>query len=187
MFYSLTLVVFMIMLASLYARFDSFYRDRTFWCMLFSQLVAVLCAVVVGLLDCPVTTQVVVAVILLVGELIYQGMHYRLTHSPFKLHAYTSILFLSIVLKPEIILLIYIPKCAFYWTNQRWVLHEDFTSLLVAIILWLGNLALVPVLHTISYADYIETRALLCGLTIAVCGLALPFIAHIRDTEKTIH
>ncbi len=184
MFYMVILMVSILMLTSLYARFDGHCGYHAFWYVLFSQLAAVLCAYVVGLLDCPVTTQIVVAAILLVGELIYQGVHHRLTHSPFELHAYTSVLFLSIALQPEIALLAYMPKCAFCWANWRRVSYEDFTSLFVAIVLWLGNLALAPVLHAVPYADYIETRALLCGLTIVVCGLALPFIAHIRDTEK---
>lgn len=181
---TLVVVLLVIALIALNARYRSYYENVSFWYAFLSQLVPVLCAGLVDVLGWQLVIKVVIAGGLLLCDFIYQTACYKGIHLDDDMSA---IVFLTIALNPWLILPVYVIKCADEWLKRKQISYSNRSNLIATIVLSVGQITVMPALNAglqgLAPVSYIEMRILLYVASTAVFTLVLSLLARMKDVN----
>ena len=129
---TLVVVLLVIALIALNARYRSYYENVSFWYAFLSQLVPVLCAGLVDVLGCQPVTIVKVAGILFLLDVVYRLCVY---HKLAPVDDMPAVLFLTIALNPCLMLPVYVMQCAHEWLKRQQISYSNRSNLIATIVL----------------------------------------------------
>ena len=182
---ALVVVLLLMALIALNARYRCCYENGSFWYALLSQLVPVLCAGLVDILSWKMVITIVIAGGLLLCDFIYQTVCHKKIHLDDDMSA---IVFLTIALNPWLMLPVYVIKCANEWLKRRQISYSNRSNLIATIVLSVGQITVMPALNAglqgLDPVSCIEMRILLYVASTVVFTLVLSLRARMKDAIR---